>query len=144
MRTVNHILIILSVLSIQAISAQESTKKEKVVTEYLKSIDISEKEQNEFTGVYKINNGSEMEIKVEINNGVMAIIIPVEEPDEKETTMTEQSSIIPQYKDKFYLKREPFIKVHFTRSKKTNKIISLLYNANKVEGEQVVRANKVK
>ncbi len=126
-----------------SIWAQES-EPENAKVEFLKPIEISNEKRNEYTGRYLIESEGEAYISVELNdNDQLAIIIPsgVGSEDGYETTI--QYTIIPQYEDKFFLHKDAFVKVHFTRSKRSNKILSVLFNANKVEGTTVIRATKV-
>ena len=73
----------------------------------------------------------------------MVIIMPDLKQSEADMEVTRQSTLIAQYPDKFYVESNPFIKVHFTRSKKTGQIISLLFNANEDESIEKVRAKKI-
>lgn len=126
----------------QSSYSQETENSERIKIDYLKTIEISKKEQNEFTGSYVFKQGSDLRISVEVNEGKMAIIIPDVEKSKNGMSFTTQYTLLAQYKDKFYVDRDEIIKVHFTRSKKTGKVISLLYNARKVEGTDIIRATR--
>lgn len=129
------IMLILIVLNTTMTQAQ-------IVTEKLKSIDVSPEKLNEFCGTYTFDEQKQFEISVEMNDDDMVIILPDLEQSEGDLVVTRQSTLVAQYPDKFYLDSNPFIKVHFTRSKKTGRIISLLFNANEDESMDVIRAGK--
>ncbi|WP_420583090.1 hypothetical protein [Reichenbachiella sp.] len=129
------IILILVILNTTIVQAQ-------VVMEKLMSIDVPTEKLNEYCGKYSFDIEKSLEISVELSADRMVIIIPDLEQLEGDMEVTRQSTLIPQYPDKFYVESNPFIKVHFTRSKKTNKIISLLFNANEDESEEVIRAKR--
>lgn len=115
--------------------------------ELLTPIEIDEERKNDYTGNYAIQGVADSIISVELNeddegNTKMAIIIPTEKTEDGFETNV-QYTLIPQYEDKFYLNHDAFIKVHFTRSKRSNEVISLLFNANGTEGAKIIRAKKV-
>lgn len=116
----------------------------KETVEYLKPIEISEKQQNEFTGKYKIEGEKRFFIEVSLTDNGMVIIVPDIENSKGKSETNLQYAMLPQYEDKFYLKKDGFIKVHFTRSKRNKKVISLLFNADKDNTMKNFRAKKVK
>ncbi|MCE7995521.1 MAG: hypothetical protein HEP71_26315 [Roseivirga sp.] len=131
-------------------SYAQSKEESKAKIEYLKPIEIADKKKNEYTGKYAIE-GEELAsfIEIEINQDAqgkshLSIILPSKEESQDGYEATVQYTLIAQYEDKFYLKHDAFIKVHFTRSKKNNEIISLLYNAGRNDGIDLIRAKKVR
>ena len=127
------IMLVLIVFSAYSIQAQ-------VVTETLKSIDVSSEKLNEYCGKYSFGDSNQFEISVELNGDVTVIIVPDLQHSDGDVIVTRQYTLAAQYPDQFYVESNPFIKVHFTRSKKSGNIISLLFNANEDESVEVVRA----
>ncbi len=120
----------------------------KVKVEHLKPIEISIEKKNEYTGQYQIEGESDLFIEItliqeEQDEQKISIILPSRDESNDGYTTTTQYTLIPQYEDKFYLKHDAFIKVHFTRSKKTGNIISLLFNANRIEEVESIRAKRI-
>ncbi|RDY60615.1 hypothetical protein [Flagellimonas nanhaiensis] len=121
------------------------SQEEKKTVEVLKVMKLSEDKLDDYIGEYSINDSNNLRIEVNAQNGRLAIILPKEDVEEngERYTVLEKLTLVAQYPDKFFVENNPFLKVHFTRSRKTNRIISLLFNANKVEERDVLRAKKV-
>lgn len=145
-------LLVFSLLLTQVVLSQKETKKRDTIIkkgnsqmkyEYIKPKEISKEKKNEYTGKYKFSTNEKLILEVKINGDAMVIIIPEGEKNDKGEETLRQYTLVPQFEDKFYWKGDSFVKIHFTRSKKTNKIVSVLFNASRDKKQKVIRAYKL-